>query len=127
MDAFLTSIFALALAEMGDRPQILCAALAIRYGRVAPVLWGLGLATLINCVISAFFGQAVNQWISEDPLQLFYALSLVLAGAGMLAWRRPVDLLEASALDEVDDGCIEELRRQEGVVRANDERLGRNI
>lgn len=94
MDAFLTSFFALALAEIGDRPQILCAALAIRFGRVAPVLWGLGLATLVNCFISAFFGQAIHQWISEDPLQLFYALSLFLAGIGMLAWRRPVDLLE---------------------------------
>ncbi len=94
MDAFLTSIFALALAEIGDRPQILCAVLAIRFGRVAPVLWGLGLATLVNCFVSAFFGQAIHQWISEDPLQLFYALSLVLAGVGMIAWRRPVDLLE---------------------------------
>lgn len=94
MDAFLTSLFALALAEIGDRPQILCAALAIRFGRVSPVFWGLGLATLVNCFISAFFGQAIHQWISSDPLQLFYALSLVLAGIGMLAWRRPVDLLE---------------------------------
>lgn len=94
MDAFLTSLFALALAEIGDRPQILCAALAIRFGRISPVLWGLGLATMVNCLISAFFGQAIHQWISEDPLQLFYALSLVLAGIGMLAWRRPVDLLE---------------------------------
>jgi len=84
----------LALAEIGDRPQILCAALAIRFGRISPVLWGLGLATLVNCFLSAFFGQAINQWISEDPLQLFYALSLILAGVGMLVWRRPVDLLE---------------------------------
>ena len=79
---------------MGDRPQILCAALAIRFGRILPVFWGLGLATLVNCLISAFFGQAINQWISENPLQLFYALSLMLAGIGMLAWRRSVDLLE---------------------------------
>ena len=79
---------------MGDRPQILCAALAIRFGRISPVLWGLGLATFANCLISAFFGQAINQWISEDPLQLFYALSLILAGLGMLMWRRSVDLLE---------------------------------
>ncbi|GAB5487640.1 MAG: TMEM165/GDT1 family protein [Parasphingorhabdus sp.] len=94
VDAFLTSLFALALAEIGDRPQILCAALVIRFGRVSPIIWGLGLATMANCFISAFFGQAVHQWISEDPLQLFYALSLVLAAIGMLAWRRPVDLLE---------------------------------
>lgn len=94
MDAFLTSLFALALAEIGDRPQILCAALVIRYGRVMPIFWGLALATLVNCLISALGGSVVNQWISEDPLQLFYALSLLFAGAGMLAWRRPVDLLE---------------------------------
>lgn len=94
MDAFLTSLFALFIAEIGDRPQILCAALAIRYGRVAPIIWGLGFATLLNCLLSAFGGSAVNQWISEEPLRLFYALSLLFAGIGMLAWRRPVDLLD---------------------------------
>ena len=36
----------------------------------------------------------MHQWISEDALQLFYALSLIFAGFGMVAWRRPVDLLE---------------------------------
>lgn len=94
MDAFLTSLFALAIAEFGDRPQILCAALAIRYGRVSPIIWGLGLATLCNCMISAIAGAAVHRWISEDALQLFYALSLIFAGFGMVAWRRPVDLLQ---------------------------------
>lgn len=98
VDAFLTSLFALMLAEIGDRPQILCAALAIRYGRVVPVLWGLGLATLLNCLISSFAGSAVNQWISEEPVQLFYALSLLFAGIGMVAWRRPVDLLDTWTL-----------------------------
>tara|TARA_R110000772_G_scaffold236434_2_gene348076 strand:- start:4573 stop:5139 length:567 start_codon:yes stop_codon:yes gene_type:complete len=94
VDAFLTSLFALLIAEIGDRPQILCAALVIRYGRVAPIIWGLGLATLLNCLISTLGGSMVNKWISEDPLQLFYALSLVFAGIGMAAWRRPVDLLD---------------------------------
>ncbi|MEH6757184.1 MAG: TMEM165/GDT1 family protein [Parasphingorhabdus sp.] len=94
MDAFLTSLFALLIAEIGDRPQILCAVLVIRYGRAAPIIWGLGLATLLNCLISAIGGSMVNQWISEDPLQLFYALSLLFAGVGMVAWRRSVDLLE---------------------------------
>ncbi len=59
-----------------------------------PVFWGLALATAINCVISALGGSVVNQWISEDPLRLFYGLSLIFAAVGMLAWRRPVDLLE---------------------------------
>ncbi len=98
MDAFLTSLFSLALAGIGDRPQILCAALVLRYGKMSPVLWGLALATLANCLISAVAGSAINQWISEDPLQLFYALALIFAGIGMIAWRRPVDLLEGWTL-----------------------------
>jgi len=98
VDAFLTSLFALALAGVGDRPQILCAALVLRYGKLSPVIWGLALATLANCMISAVAGSTVNQWISEDPLQLFYALSLIFAGVGMIAWRRPVDLLEGWTL-----------------------------
>lgn len=94
MDAFLTSLFALAVAEFGDRPQILCAALAMRYGRLSPIIWGLGFATFCNCVISAIAGSAVHRWISEDALQLFYAVSLIFAGFGMVAWRRPVDMLK---------------------------------
>ena len=83
------------LAEFGDRPQILCAALAIRYGKVSPIISGLALATICNCLISVLAGSAINQWISEEPLQLFYALSLIFAGIGMTMWRRPVDLLES--------------------------------
>ncbi|WP_138104309.1 TMEM165/GDT1 family protein [Parasphingorhabdus sp.] len=94
MDAFLTTLFAMVLAEFGDRPQILCAALAMRYGRNGTIIWALGLATLLNCLISAIAGAAINGWISEEPLQLFYALSLIFAGLGMVAWRRRVDLLE---------------------------------
>ena len=37
-----------------------------------------------NCLIAALGGAAIHDWISEDPLQLFYALSLVLAGIGMI-------------------------------------------
>ena len=94
MDAFLSTMLACALAEMGDRTQILCAALAIRFGRTAPVLGGLAAATALNCAIAGVAGAAVHDWISEEPLRLFLALSLVLAGVGMLGWRRAVDLLE---------------------------------
>jgi len=98
MDALLTSMFAVALAEMGDRPQILCAALAMRFGNNRPVMMGLALATAINCLISAIGGVAVNGWISEDPVKMFYALSLIFAGLGMVMWRRPVDLLDGWTL-----------------------------
>ena len=94
MDSLLATFFSAFLAEMGDRPQILAAALALRFSNDRLVIWALALATAVNCVISAIAGSVIDQWISEDPLRLFNGLAYVSAGVAMLWWRRPVDLLE---------------------------------
>lgn len=93
MDALLSTFLSVLLAEMGDRTQILAAALALRYQRNGAVLAGLALATLLNCAISAVGGSVIDQWISEAPLKLFAGLAYIFAGAGMLMWRRKVDPL----------------------------------
>jgi Ca2+/H+ antiporter, TMEM165/GDT1 family len=93
MDAFLTTFLSVLLAEMGDRTQILAAALALRYHKNGAVLAGLALATLANCAISAAGGSVVDSWISEAPLKLFAGMAYIFAGIGMLMWRRKVDPL----------------------------------
>lgn len=93
MDALLSTFLSVFLAEMGDRTQILAAALALRYQKNGAVLAGLALATLLNCTISAIGGSVIDQWISEAPLKLFAGLAYIFAGAGMLMWRRKVDPL----------------------------------
>ena len=93
MDALLATFIAVFLAEIGDRSQILAAALALRYHNNKAVLAGLTLATLLNCALSATIGSRVDDWISDEPLRLFTALAYIFAGAGMLIWRRPVDIL----------------------------------
>jgi putative Ca2+/H+ antiporter (TMEM165/GDT1 family) len=94
MDSLLATFFSVLIAEMGDRPQILAAALALRFGNDRIVIWALAVATALNCAISAVAGSAIDQWISEDPLRLFNGLAYVSAGVAMLWWRRPVDLLD---------------------------------
>lgn len=94
MDALLSTLISVFFAELGDRSQILTAALAIRYHNDRSVLAGLALATLLNCTISAVAGSLVDGWISEEPVRLFTALAYIFAGVGMLLWRRKVDLLE---------------------------------
>ena len=94
MDAFLTTLLSVLLAEVGDRTQILAAALALRFHRNGAVIAGLALATLINCIFSAVAGSVIDSWISEAPLMLFGGLAYIFAGLGMLMWRRPVDVLE---------------------------------
>ena len=93
MDALLTTFVSVFLAEMGDRTQILAAALALRYHKNGAVLTGLACATLVNCSISAAGGSVIDEWISEAPLKLFAAMAYIFAGAGMLMWRRVVDPL----------------------------------
>ncbi len=93
MDSLIATFFSALLAEMGDRSQILAAALALRFGRDRMVIVALALATALNCGFSAAAGSVVDQWISEDPLRLFNGFSYLSAGVAMLWWRRPVDLL----------------------------------
>ena len=94
MDALLSTLLSVFLAELGDRTQILAAALALRYHKNAAVLAGLAAATLLNCTISAAGGSVIDSWISEAPLKLFAGLAYILAGVGMLMWRRVVDPLK---------------------------------
>lgn len=93
MEALLSTFFSVFLAEIGDRTQILAAALALRYHKNGSVLAGLACATLLNCTVSAVGGSVIDEWISDAPLKLFAGLAYIFAGAGMLMWRRRVDPL----------------------------------
>lgn len=93
MDIALSTLLSVFLAEMGDRTQILAAALALRYHRNGAIIAGLACATLLNCIISAVGGSVIDSWISEQPVKLFSGLAYIFAGAGMLLWRRNVNPL----------------------------------
>jgi putative Ca2+/H+ antiporter (TMEM165/GDT1 family) len=94
MDILLFTLFSVLVAEIGDRPQILAAALALRFGNDRTVIAALALAAGLNCTLSAAAGSVIDEWISEDPLRLFNGLAYFLAGLGMLMWRRRVELLQ---------------------------------
>lgn len=94
MDSFLITLLVVAIAEMGDRSQLLSAVLAMRFKNDKIIILGLLLATIINCALSAILGSQVKMWISEDPLRLFTSIAYITGGIGMLLWYRPLDLLE---------------------------------
>jgi putative Ca2+/H+ antiporter (TMEM165/GDT1 family) len=95
MESLLITFLSVLLAECGDRPQLLSAAFAVRFGRDRPVLIAVGLASLINCLLAAIAGSQINGWISEDPVQLFTGLAYFSGGIAMLSRRRSVDLLKS--------------------------------
>ena len=91
MDALLTGMLAVLLAETGGRTQLLAALCAIRFDREGRVIAGLLLAILANVAMSAWFGSFIHAAISEDALMFFYALACLFAGVMMLAPHRRVE------------------------------------
>lgn len=84
MDALLTTFVAAALAEWGDKTQLLVAVLAARYARPGPILAAILVAALANALIAAFGGSLLNGLITLRAISLLVALALVFAGVSGL-------------------------------------------
>lgn len=77
MDAFLSSTLAVAIAEIGDKTQLLALFLAARYARPYVISLGVLVATLFNHAISAWFGVLLAQVIPAHWLPWIIAGSFV--------------------------------------------------
>lgn len=77
----LVSIFSLiGLAEMGDKSQLVCIALAVRY-RAAPVLMGAIAAFALLNLAAVLIGAAVASWLPEDVITVVVGVLFLLFGA----------------------------------------------
>lgn len=81
MEAFLSSTLAVAIAEIGDKTQLLALFLAARYCRPYTISFGVLIATLVNHGLSAWVGVALAQmipqhWIPWLIAGSFFALAL---------------------------------------------------
>ncbi len=82
MDALIPAFVVAALAETGDRTQLLAILLGARFGRPVPVILGIALAALATMALAAAAGAAAAAAVSHRALQLMTGLALLLAGAG---------------------------------------------
>ncbi len=82
MDAFLVSTGIVALAEMGDKTQLLSLLLAARYRRPVPIILGILCATLANHAGAAALGSWVTAALGYDKLHWIIGLSFL----GMAIW-----------------------------------------
>jgi putative Ca2+/H+ antiporter (TMEM165/GDT1 family) len=81
MDAFLTSTAVVALAEIGDKTQLLAILLATRFRKPVPIILGILVATLANHACAAFLGATVasifqNAWFHYIVALSFIAMAL---------------------------------------------------
>jgi putative Ca2+/H+ antiporter (TMEM165/GDT1 family) len=90
MEALLVSVTTIAVAEMGDRTQLLSLILAARYGRPWPILAGILLATIANHAAAGFIGVWFGRFLQPHVLDLVVGASLIV----MALWTLKPDKLD---------------------------------
>src|SRR5205823_4470579 len=81
MEAFLVSAGLVAIAEIGDKTQLLAMILATRYRKPVPIILGILVATLANHTLAAWAGTAASGWLGADAIRWIVGV-LFLAMAG---------------------------------------------
>ena len=90
MDAFLLSTGIVALAEIGDKTQLLAFLLAARFRRPWPIVLGILAATLANHAAAAALGALIGNWLGAEALRWILGLSFF----AMAAWIMVPDKLD---------------------------------
>lgn len=82
MEALWTSAGLVAIAEIGDKTQLLAIVLAARFRAPAPIILGILCATLLNHAAAAALGFIIAQWLSGQTFQLVVGAAFI----AMAAW-----------------------------------------
>jgi putative Ca2+/H+ antiporter (TMEM165/GDT1 family) len=84
LEAFLVSASVVALAEMGDKTQLLAFVLAAKLKRKLPIVLGILVATLANHFLAGWVGVWLASLLSPTTLKWIVALSFFAFGAWAL-------------------------------------------
>lgn len=84
MTALLVSIGVVALAEIGDKTQLLALALAAKYRRPWPIILGILAATLANHFLAGAVGTWITHRLGPDVIRWGLGLSFIAMAAWML-------------------------------------------
>lgn len=90
MDALLASTALVALAEIGDKTQLLALVLAARFRQPVPIIAGILFATLANHALAALLGVSAAAWL-EGP---WFGVAVALGFIAMGLWTLVPDKLD---------------------------------
>jgi putative Ca2+/H+ antiporter (TMEM165/GDT1 family) len=92
MDAFLVSTGIVALAEIGDKTQLLAFLLAARFRRPLPIVLGIFVATLANHAFAAAVGALVGRLLGPEVMRWVLGVAFI----GMAGWIMVPDDIDAT-------------------------------
>jgi len=84
LEAFLLSTGIVALAEMGDKTQLLSLVLAARFKKPWPIIWGILVATLLNHALAGAVGSWVMAAAGPDVMRWVLGVSFIAMAGWML-------------------------------------------
>ena len=84
MEAFLVSTGIVALAEMGDKTQLLALILAVRFRQPWPIVLGIFVATIANHALAGAAGAWVTTVLGPDVLRWVLGASFIAMAVWML-------------------------------------------
>jgi Ca2+/H+ antiporter, TMEM165/GDT1 family len=84
MEAFLFSTGVVALAEIGDKTQLLAFLLAAKFRKPGPIILGILLATIANHGFAGAVGTLVTTWVGPETLRWVLGVSFIAMGAWIL-------------------------------------------
>ncbi len=93
MEAFLISTGVVALAEIGDKTQLLALVLAAKYRKPVPIILGILAATLLNHALAGAVGAWLASVIGPDAMRWILGVSFI----AMAAWIMVPDKLDDEA------------------------------
>ena len=85
MEPILVSTGLVALAEIGDKTQLLAILLAAKFRKPLPIILGILAATLLNHAGAATLGYFISQWLTGPGFQTIVAIGfIVMAGWALI-------------------------------------------
>jgi len=102
LEAFLVSTGLVAVAEIGDKTQLLAIMLAARFRRPVPIILGILAATLANHGLAATLGFVVARYLTGPTFQILVGVGF----AAMAAWALIPDKEDDDAAAESAGGVF---------------------
>src|SRR5437870_1614362 len=100
LEPLLVSTGVVAVAEIGDKTQLLAIVLAAKFRKPAPIILGILSATLLNHAAAAFLGFLVAKWLSGQVFQIVVGAAFI----AMAVWALVPDKEDEGALDRSRQG-----------------------
>ena len=92
MEAVWISAAVVAIAEIGDKTQLLAILLAARFRKPIPIVIGIFAATLLNHAAAASGGYFISQWLTGRVFQMVVGIVfIIMAGWALIPGKEDED------------------------------------